>query len=511
MHLTCGKAKTYPLYNKQLKSKKMKKAVLVLVFFTALSRAFAGQEADLVFVNLTPYVIQFDYSNKEYCWKDETIKPVKGEIGSYGSSRTFRIQASASFPYCAAASANVDFNAWEKDNRDRNYASITIRQSSKEFSQSGNSSNGLVMYARINEGNPHKITIYITYPQNTWMTRNETVKNSTLKDITLIGAHDAGMGGPNQYTTYANDDNTKTQNKSIFEMLNLGVRRFDFRPSVYQKKMRLTHASFATNKLGLKTQGGFGCTVEAALDQVNQFIKSIDNSSNEVILLDFTHFMNIDACDCKDAPFLDTDFETLSKLIIAKLGANLYKEANMTFDYLLSAKKIKDITQTGTKVIVSFDADSKYVNSAMGIFRNYHNDDNGRWADKNKPFQMEADQFDRLKKNNGQRYFAISWTLTQDAEQAVFSGLNLAGARMTSIYDLAASANKYKYVFYTTIGAGGNAKPIKSAYNFEGMFNLLKCKDINLYPNTIWFDYIDDDGFGTLSHLLNNYRIGKNK
>merc|ERR1711916_190599 len=147
------------------------------------------------------------------------------------------------------------------------------------------------------------------------MTNDPFIQNSTLKQITIPGAHDAGMGKITSSTEDSTTNITKTQAYSFKQMLDAGVRYFDVRPVIKEndtndtfylghytwigdyseekpKNIQYTIEQNILGKKNLKNQGCTGYSLEEVLNDVNNFILENENNK-EIIILKISHAMDL--------------------------------------------------------------------------------------------------------------------------------------------------------------------------------------------------------------------------
>lgn len=247
-----------------------------------------------------------------------------------------------------------------------------------------------------------------------WMTDDDWVQRSTLFDVTLPGAHDAGMGKVDSCSFYANEATTRTQATTIGQMLNDGIRYFDLRPMFVKPafssdpEMRLGHYSWVGktinlgfHKFTLRNEGCAGYTVRTALDHVRDFMQGGDN--HELVILKFSHFQNLRAHDIDGSHFDAADFVALEQMIEQKLGPYLLR-GNRNFRNV----PIAELTADGPKVIVTFDA--KGYDGSSGIYPQSDLNLYDQFAKTSSVSDMRADQFSKMKSNapplNGESYWA---------------------------------------------------------------------------------------------------------
>jgi hypothetical protein len=310
---------------------------------------------------------------------------------------------------------------------------------------------------------------------NRWMSLSEVIQRSSLAEITIPGSHDAGMGKVTKCSDYAGSDVAKTQNRSFIQMLNSGTRYFDIRPIINKSgDMYLGHFSWIGKNIdiGIKTftlrnEGCFGYSVDEMLDDVRTFVSDSDQGNSEVIILNFSHFMDFKKFDNKNSHFDQADFELLENKIKNKLNPYLVFSNKDFID-----TKISLLTKDGAKVLVTFDtdgyegADGIYSQKYLNLYDSYSNTNNYN--------KMKTDQFNKMSNYSKSKYFVLSWTLTQSENQAIGCMIpgNIGkpfGYDCKPIRDLASTANHH-------LGEVQN--------------QVVKTKK---YPNVIYTDYTSDE------------------
>lgn len=173
-----------------------------------------------------------------------------------------------------------------------------------------------------------------------WMKSQWSVlARRNLTQITLPGAHDAGAGIigeviPDQKsiaslidawvarTSYVTDYMVKemkmalihlgpqivqhlsrTQVGSVGQQLANGCRYFDLRPANTGKGYHLAHVDYMA---GIGWVGGIGQNLDAALKEIRDFAMKPEHSY-ELIVLNFSHFLNVTGKDAQGLPLPSTD------------------------------------------------------------------------------------------------------------------------------------------------------------------------------------------------------------
>jgi len=292
---------------------------------------------------------------------------------------------------------------------------------------------------------------------NYWMTHDFDVQGASLAEITIPGAHDAGMGKIASCSSYAGADVTKTQQMSFGGMLNSGIRYFDIRPVIDKYgRMYLGHFTWVgtdinigIHKFTLRNEGCYGFTVEGMLEDVRKFLAKSDN--HEVIILKMSHFLDFEKYDVKGSTFDKADLHRLKLQVIEALDGYLLK-GNDDF----RNTRISALTKDGAKVIVTFDADD--YDGSEGIYSQKYLKLYDESSDTNNLDKMIDDQFKKMdeygreigrpvnpyvtsvdangkcygqckewlafeeaidKKRLAKDYFILSWTLTQSEHQII--------------------------------------------------------------------------------------------
>lgn len=304
---------------------------------------------------------------------------------------------------------------------------------------------------------------------DSWMSTNGKVQNSTLREITIPGAHDAGMGKISGCSTYANSQSTQTQNKSFAQMLNVGTRLFDLRPVINKNgNMYLGHYQWIGQDIDillhtftLRNEGCMGYSVDEMLEDVRAFLAS---HSHEVVYLNFSHFMDFQRYDSQNSDFDDLDLKKLEDKVISKLGRYLVMSNQSYLD-----TPIFQLTNNGSKAIVTFSKGA--YNGSNGIYSvdpSYY-DSYSETDDFN---VMKNDQFKKMR-DNASSYFVLSWTLTMTRNEVIGCALGgiggPAGYPCVSIFDLAKAANNN----------------LDQAVNYS--------VQTKMFPNVIYTDFMTDN------------------
>jgi len=297
---------------------------------------------------------------------------------------------------------------------------------------------------------------------NRWMTNDKKIKKSSLSEITIPGAHDAGMGRITSCSKYANANVTQTQDRSFFQMLNSGIRYFDIRPVImHNGKMFLGHYSWIGMEIAsivkLRNEGCTGYSIDEMLSDVKKFVSS-STYNREVIVLNISHFMNFKKYDNENSHFDKKDLDLLKNKIVDKLNGYLVKN-NTHF----LKTPIDELTGTGPKVIVIFDADG--YDCSEGIYSQKYLNLYDEYSNTESFDGMKHDQFKKMNDYSSCKYyFILSWTLTLSQIGAVAgmipgsTGIHtLAYEANTKLHEIAEhsiSKRKYPNVIYADFVSG---------------------------------------------------------
>lgn len=112
--------------------------------------------------------------------------------------------------------------------------------------------------------------------------------NRPISEPCIPESHDAGTSRLGCHTIFGTESNVLTQTKSIFDQLELGVRRLEIRPTLTADTLACGHyTGEAEKKIGW--QRGSCLEIKEVVDDLNHFTK--DNA--ELVIVDITHFQRI--------------------------------------------------------------------------------------------------------------------------------------------------------------------------------------------------------------------------
>jgi hypothetical protein len=309
-----------------------------------------------------------------------------------------------------------------------------------------------------------------------WMQTNLGILGSRiLREICVPGSHDSGMSTFTSGTAFAHTCNVITQTSNIAGQLRLGARYFDIRPVISAGNYLTGHYSYIDQIQSW--QGANGESIAAIIEDVNAYTAA----SAELVVLYVSHDLNTDLGNSAYAPFTQDEWNAL----LAQLQGlqNLYVAQNPTTvdltmltlnDYIGSGRGavVVVIDPSGNGITLgSYANQGFYSPSNFPVYNSYSNTNNYD--------VMAADQLAKMKAQRTSptsSYFLLSWTLTQDATQAVTCFLGVA----ESILDLAAIADPQLYVVL-----------------------LPECTD-QCYPNILYIDDVTTSDIAALAMAVNS-------
>lgn len=296
----------------------------------------------------------------------------------------------------------------------------------------------------------------------------------TIRQLSVPGAHDAGMSCKNRGTAFASDCNVITQYNPILEQLNLGVRYFDIRPVISDGQFFTGHYTNTGVPL-IGWQGANGQSIDSIISDINNFC----SSQNELIILRLSHDLNTD-CGREYQPFTQEQYDDLCSSLeyihnrYTKTCPNLL---DLTLKECLISTKSSNprpcviiIMAPELEGIKPKEGSGVYPASAYKIYDSY--------TDTNDVKKMSEDQLIKMHNNHG--YFMLNWILTQSDIQAATCAIG----EEKSILQLAEAANEVL------------------------VNNLLPASLISNHPNVILLDGIKNSQAAELAFLLNKYAVG---
>lgn len=289
----------------------------------------------------------------------------------------------------------------------------------------------------INKGKPKDEWKWAT---NNWMQQSyDVLQNLTLKDFCIPGSHDAGMYYRGTSTSGAFDCNVLTQSVPIYDQLVYGFRYFDIRPIYLPRisEFRVGHFTDPIKVIGV--QGACSVDINKVIEDVNNYTKH----NNELIILNLSHDLNLTT----EKNISEDDWRKLLNLFKTKLNNLLvmsHRSTETEKGFLLKLKVSEFINSKSAVVVIVPDRLSDSLFNELkyqGFYRLKSLDLYDEYSNTNNLCCMINDQKAKLidtKVSNPNKYFLLSWTLTQTNAQAVTCKL----PGVNSIKDLANKANK---------------------------------------------------------------------
>ncbi len=239
-----------------------------------------------------------------------------------------------------------------------------------------------------------KVAIYNTSHTINWMQDILVLHpNARLKDISIPGAHDAGVYQLNN-CLLGNACNVQTQYLDMKNMLESGVRIFDVRP-VYKDGVFWTYHASGCNGIGCD-----GDNMENFLQQTKDYL----DNHNELIIFEVSNFCNTNS---QDVSFLN--------LLNSILADRIYQDdGTITTNFV--DRPLQSILNDGKgKVVLLMDAlNSATENRAEGYFAHSYLRRTGSYANKFIFEEMLANQLSKFNNydTTSEALFRLSYTLT---------------------------------------------------------------------------------------------------
>jgi hypothetical protein len=270
-----------------------------------------------------------------------------------------------------------------------------------------------------------------------WMTKNwDLLASKKINRICLPGSHDSGTFKVTYETRFGSARNTKTQLLNFGMQLMEGIRVFDVRPVLYMDQFHTAHTSHV-DTISIGWQGAIGVKLDEAFAQIREFCAK-DENKNELIILDFSHFLDWSNRD-EHADFNKETMLKFEKFIQQNLGVALVRGASgdllkMTLSELIYG------TGTGRRNIIArfSDFDKECTNPQNGLWDKDELPMTGEYSNTNDLKKMVNSQLIELRKSergsSSNNLFSLCWQLTLDSSQSAIAG-------SASILDLAEEAN----------------------------------------------------------------------
>ena len=282
-----------------------------------------------------------------------------------------------------------------------------------------------------------------------WMQQNiSSLGLKKLKDICIVGSHNAGMSICKNPTEFAKPCNTVTQTLDILGQLQNGARYFDIRPTISGGVYRTGHYS-DTRHILLRWQGSNGQSIDDIISDINTFT----SGHNELVILKIWQDLQTDnhyqAFSQAEMDGLLKKLSSINYLYINTNTPGLNLTEQTVNEYIGSNRPRVLITvepRDNNVALGSYDGNGFFAGSAFPLYDEY--------SDINQVETMITDQIKKMRGNNNAKPFLLSWTLTQSKDQAkncslanilpswIWWTVNLFSKKdSTSILELAGTAN----------------------------------------------------------------------
>jgi len=538
----------------------MKLRILFICSLLLLSatHCLAGIGALLTVVNATPFPALLSIDNTASAnWDDEdawNCTPGAGlpdnsklaAFTSYPLTGAEYIESNNGYDGASTANVSITFSTPPNSPIGQQYFSavICISEAAAAYTASGPVSNAYFTVTPVvvpaPPGSQWTITINITYnipgiSAGSWMSNSSNIQNSSLSQITILGAHDAAMSNTISCSLFGNSCNAVTQNDNFYTMLSSdGVRYFDCRPIINSGDQNIylghfTNVGSTVNDMitsgvppyilpafGLSAtiegaalqqeigyQGCTGMSLASALSEIKSYLVSSANGGHEVIILDFSHSYVVSG---NNTGYFDSaQAATLFTQVLDSLRGYLCLGNNQHL-----TTPIGQLTASGSKVIVwvaSSDISgniNQWVTGDSGIYVEPTSLYNIYCGCNNLP-AVVTDQFTKLD-SNSLDYFALSWTLTESNAQTFFCSIGQTATQ--AAYDVALGGG-YLYdaedIGWSLTNGESPSSYVSSFFQANPYTSILtmsqaatdnlsiiptKCVSMHLYPNILLSDDI---------------------
>ncbi|KZT04935.1 PLC-like phosphodiesterase [Laetiporus sulphureus 93-53] len=287
-------------------------------------------------------------------------------------------------------------------------------------------------------------------PPMDWMQSNlSTLGSRPLRHLCMPGTHDSGMSTLRAHSALVTHKDTITQVHTIGGQLALGARYFDCRPVIRGGQYVSGHYADVKD---VGWMGGTGQSFADIVREINDF--TADNA--ELVVLNVSHDLNTDA----SRSFTQEEWDAFLELLMGL--ERLYVAPDPASVDLTLLPLEAFIGNGDAAVVVIAEPDAKesvslgaYV--SRGVYRYAQLDAYNSYSDTHELEKMVHDQLDKMwnvRQSPGSQYFLLSWTLTQDALEAIGAGetiLSLAAPALPRLYTKllpACSPNTYPNIIY---------------------------------------------------------------
>lgn len=267
-----------------------------------------------------------------------------------------------------------------------------------------------------------------TFPQ-TWMQTYFGSSSYSLRQISIPGSHDSGMSHLNGSTVGAHTCSTITQTLDIGGQLMMGVRYFDLRLVISAGQYMTGHYTMVEI---LKYQGANGQTIKSIISEVNQFT----SANNELVILHMSQDLDTDTGGVYPHFTQDQWNSLFAELTDPKTGLqHLYAYPGYGSDPNVDLTSLPISSMIGGPkpaviVIVHPEISSTTLGAyaGQGLYSATNFPLYNSYSDSNQPSAMAQDQIQKMQSNPSPPSFLLSWTLTQDNDEAVTCALGTASS-----------------------------------------------------------------------------------
>ena len=335
-----------------------------------------------------------------------------------------------------------------------------------------------------------------------------------LSEIVLPGSHNAGMYEIKEISKCLGEGypcNTKNQDRRIADQLSSGIRYFDVRPVYYDtftecmRECRMQHkvcrsscgnsidptdtlceagcdaekrecedncrnntnsvSQFNTGHFSDSSIGINGCMGGSLDDVLEDVAEFAEKQPDELVILKLSHYLNWNKSKFEFSSGIKKE---LTNKVTAALGPHLVKSQKRV--NLLNLT-LKEILEMGSVIALFDDIKTDWPSGILSLEELPIHD---KFSDTNNSKKMMQDQFKKLKEHDDDnKLFLLSWTLTQDNNQAFACFSNPLGSNSKSIEDLAKEAND-------------NLEQVLDKKNTDGkLFNILYTDYCDTVPTKI--------------------------
>ncbi|KAE9377813.1 PLC-like phosphodiesterase [Stipitochalara longipes BDJ] len=259
----------------------------------------AGPGGYVTLINGSPYDWKLTYSHSyQMDWKPVAVIPAGashqqyleywyqwGEKGDCAAEATYELVGSpekAMFQLQARQSNGKNIRIQYLDSLD------SLNNQRHSLIDLGFEHDGSVLFVLAGNGQEPYIS---SNPPPDWMQATlSTIGSKTLREITILASHNAGMSKANPRLLYGGvPHNTETQSLNMDEQLMSGVRWFDIRPFHDHDRIIEDRSEWHTghfSKFANSAVGGAGQSIKDIINSVNSFTEL---QPGELIILDLSH------------------------------------------------------------------------------------------------------------------------------------------------------------------------------------------------------------------------------